>query len=53
MQCAVSAWEGVLIMIEKLDVECWTLLALNGRHFGYVAEGDMFYINILIVKCCH
>lgn len=26
--------------VRKLSVELWTLLALNGRHLGYVAEGE-------------
>ena len=26
--------------VKKLSVELWTLLTLNGRHLGYVAEGE-------------
>ena len=29
----------VLKTVKSLSVERWTLLTLNGRHLGYVAEG--------------
>ena len=32
--------DGALKTVKKLSVELWTLLALNGRHLGYVAEGE-------------
>ena len=32
--------EGELIAVKKWSVERRTLLALNGRHLGYVAEGE-------------
>ena len=32
--------DGALKMVKKLSVELWTLLGLNGRHLGYVAEGE-------------
>ena len=32
--------DGALKTVKKLSVELWTLLALNGRHLGYVADGE-------------
>jgi len=34
-----SGKRSALKTVKKLSVELWTLLALNGRHLGYVAEG--------------
>ena len=32
--------DGALKTVKKLSVELWTLLALNGGHLGYIAEGE-------------
>lgn len=31
---------GVFITVKKLSVKHWTLLTLNGRNLGLVAEGE-------------
>ncbi len=31
--------DDVLITVKNLNVKCWTLLILNGRHLGYIVEG--------------
>ena len=57
--------DGALKMVKKLSVELCTLLALNGYHLRYVAEGEgaLFKLEMLLdvvtmvhittLYCCH
>ncbi|MDF4966884.1 hypothetical protein P3578_24460 [Vibrio parahaemolyticus] len=45
--------DGALKTVKKLSVELWTLLALNGRHLGYIAkgEGPLFKLEMAAKDC--
>lgn len=30
----------VHIMVNKLSVGCWALIAISGQHFGYITEEE-------------